>query len=351
MRAVPAWLPPALAWLPPALAWLPPALLIPAAAWILWQEANPAPPRAATLAGERAVAISARALPGIGTALGPFRLTGALQLSSADPGFGGLSGLAVMPDGRLLAISDAGQWLMFTPAGLAGEPGAATAARMGPYAAGTDKAGMDGEAVEFGPDGRTYLSLEQRHRIMVFAGHGPPLKPEGTIYRTAAAGWPPNGGGEALALLPGGAMLWVSEQARRDDGAHIALLTAADGTTRSVGIPALPGFSPTDAVVLDGTRLLLLHRLYNGIENEAAISLVDLAPIIAGGETAVLRQLVRWGRRSPWPVDNMEGMALAQEGGQPVLYLVSDDNFNPAQRTLLLRLEISGRLEAASDAP
>jgi hypothetical protein len=100
------------------------------------------------------------------------------------------------------------------------------------------------------------------------------------------------------------------------------------------------GFAPTDAAALPDGRLLLLHRLYNGVSNEAAITLVDLAPVRAGGDTARARLLARWGADGPWPVDNMEGLALASEGGRPVLYLVSDDNFSGLQRTLLLRLEI-----------
>lgn len=329
------------------LAWVGPAVLIPAAATILWQEANPTPPRAETLADDRAVAVASSALPGEGATLGPLRLAGAVALKSDDKGFGGLSGLAALPDGQLLAVTDAGQWLVLRPVISDGRLSGVADVRMGAYGAGTDKSAMDGEAVVLTRGGRTLISLEQQHRIAVFAGTGPPLRPEGTIFRTAAAGWPANGGGEALAQLPDGALLWISEQARRDDGAHIALLTAADGTTRSVGIPGLPDFSPTDAVMLDATHIILLHRLYNGISNEAAISIVDLAPILAGGDTATLRPLARWGREGPWPVDNMEGLALAREAGRPVLYLVSDDNFNPAQTTILLRLEIISPLVSA----
>lgn len=329
---------------------VPPVLLIPAAAWILWQEVRP-PSRPEASARDRTVAVTATALPGNGAMLGPFRLSGALALTSSDTGFGGISGLAAMPDGRLLAVGDAGQWLMLRPVVQAGRLAGVADVRMGAFSAATDKAAMDGEAIVLSPGGRTLISLEQQHRILVFEGRGPPRKPARTMFRTAAAGWPPNGGGEALALLPDGAMLWISEQARRRDGAHVALFTRADGTTVSVGIPGVAGFSPTDATVLDGGRLLLLHRLYNGVESQAAISVVDLSAIVASGDTAAARTLVRWGRRSQWPVDNMEGMTVAQEGGKPVLYLVSDDNFNPAQRTLLLRLELAAPIPSGPAVP
>jgi len=289
--------------------WVLPVLLIPLALWILWGE------------------------------LGPFRLTGALALTSDDPGFGGLSGLAMAGDGRLVAVTDAGQWLAMMPREAGGRLAGVGAARMAGFASGGQKIELDSEAIALTPDGRTLISMEQRHRILVLKGQAPPFAPEGVIFHTAAVSWPPNGGGESLALLPGGQTLWISEDARRSPGVAVALLTAADGSTRPIGIPVPDRFAPTDVTVLDGQRLLLLHRKFDGVSVEAAITVVDLAPVLAGGDIATMRPLVRWGRESPWPIDNMEGLTLVRAGGRTILFLVSDDNFNPAQRTLLLRLE------------
>jgi hypothetical protein len=154
-------------------------------------------------------------------------------------------------------------------------------------------------------------------------------------------GWPPNGGGEALAVLPDGSLVWIAEAARSGDGQAAALLVAAGGMTRPIGIDVVAGFAPTDAVMLDATHLLLLHRRFTGVETAAAISIVDLAPMLAGGSTAPGRELARWSRGGPWPIDNMEGIALVRRAGKPpLLYLVSDDNFSVTQRTLLLKLEV-----------
>jgi hypothetical protein len=38
----------------------------------------------------------------------------------------------------------------------------------------------------------------------------------------------------------------------------------------------------------------------------------------------------------------MEGLAVHQSGGDTVLTLVSDDNFSPLQRTLLLQFTLAG---------
>ena len=314
--------------------------LLLAALFILWTELRP-PASAATVA-RRSIAITTTSLPGAGTSIGPFRLNSAVAMASADKAFGGLSGLAALGDGRLLAVTDAGDWLVM-------RPGSATA-EMGNIAMpGADKADRDAEAVALAPDGRTLVSLEQQHRILAFAGLGPPLKPEGEpFYRTDTMGWPPNGGGEALAVPGDGSLIWIAENAPTANGAITALFVAADGNTRPIMIDPVDGFAPTDAVMLDETHMLLLHRRYTGVETAAAISIVDLAPVLAGGNAAPGRLLARWGRGDKWPVDNMEGIALVRRAGRPpIVYLVSDDNFSAAQRTLLLQLEVTGPLVAS----
>ena len=311
-----------------------------AALWILWTELRP--PLAAATLQRRPVAISVTGLPGAGTTIGPFRLTSAAAITSPDKALGGLSGLAVLQDGRLLAITDAGDWLVWRPGSAAGEMGSIAMP-------GADKVERDAEAVAFAPDGQTLISFEQQHRILRFAGHGPPIRPAGDVYRTGTMGWPPNGGGESLAVLADGTLIWIAESAPTADGAITALLVAPGGETRPILIDAVPGFSPTDAVMLDADHLLLLHRRYTGLETAAAISLVDLGPVLAGGSGAPARVLARWGRGGKWPVDNMEGIALVQRRGRlPAVYLVSDDNFSPAQRTLLLQLEVISPLVPAA---
>ena len=45
--------------------------------------------------------------------------------------------------------------------------------------------------------------------------------------------------------------------------------------------------------------------------------------------------------RHPLPVDNFEGLALGRDrAGRTLLYLVSDDNFMPFQRTLLFQFRM-----------
>jgi hypothetical protein len=311
-----------------------------AALWILWTELRP--PATVANQARHAITIATTSLPGAGTTIGPFRLNKAVAMTSPDKAFGGLSGLAALPNGRLLAVTDAGDWLIMRPGSPKGEMGSIVMP-------GSDKADRDAESVALTPDGRTLVSLEQQHRILAFSGHGAPLTPMGEpLYRTDTMAWPPNGGGEALAVLGDGSLVWIAENAPTADGAITALLVAADGRTRPILIDPVDGFAPTDAVPWDETHLLVLHRRYTAAETAAAISIVDLAPVLAGGNAAPGRLLARWGRGDGWPVDNMEGIALVRRPGKPpILYLVSDDNFSAAQRSLLLQLEVISPLTGA----
>jgi hypothetical protein len=40
-------------------------------------------------------------------------------------------------------------------------------------------------------------------------------------------------------------------------------------------------------------------------------------------------------------IDNMEGLAVHQDGGQTILTLISDDNFSFIQRTILLEFALA----------
>jgi hypothetical protein len=180
------------------------------------------------------------------------------------------------------------------------------------------------------------VSFEQQHRILIYDAV-PPRRPVAARWHTPAMRWLQNGGGEALALLPGGAVVWLPEYPQ--GGKHRGLFIDAAGVARPLHVAGLPGMAITDAAALPDGRVLLLHRRFTGVETAAALSLLDVA-----GNSASVQPLLRWDRNSPWPIDNMEGAALVREAGRMVLYLVSDNNFSAAQRTLLLRLELQTAL-------
>ena len=99
-------------------------------------------------------------------------------------------------------------------------------------------------------------------------------------------------------------------------------------------------FKPTDFALLPSGDVLALERRYGPIAGPGArLVRIKRAAIAPGARLAgvELARLV-----PPLTVDNMEGLAVrATAGGATLLYLLSDDNYNPLQATLLMvfRLE------------
>ena len=63
---------------------------------------------------------------------------------------------------------------------------------------------------------------------------------------------------------------------------------------------------------------------------------------IAPGRVVAGREIARL--RAPMTVDNFEGIAARPaSAGETLVYLLSDNNFNPLQRTLLLMFSLKGR--------
>lgn len=305
----------------------------------------------------KAISVSTRPLPlnpddPAQTRVGALRFAGAVQLSSPDAGFGGISGLRAGAGNRLIGITDTGNWLTLATIERSGRLVGVSNVRLAPLPQQggkppARKADVDAEAVEHDPaTGITTVVYEQQHRLARYTGIDaarpetlarPPVDTE---YLTAMTGWPANGGGEAMAVLPGGTRIILSEVARRRDGSIAALLTR-NGKTVEIGVVPVPDHSPTDAIALDDHRVLVLHRRFSGLGGwSAALSLVDLAAVLAGDTAAPLPQTLLARLEAPLTFDNMEGLALRRLGRRTFVYLVSDDNLNSLQRTLLMKFEL-----------
>ena len=292
------------------------------------------------------------------TEVGRLRYLGGLVLTSRQPRFGGLSGLRVDDRGRFLAVTDEGDWVTFTTVEqgerLVGIRGGVIAPVLGANGlAAQGKEDGDAEALEWPADGdgTAGVMFEQSHRLQVYRGVDP-ARPETLLQRPAAIypyaeirGWPANGGGEAFADLAGKGELLISEEAPGPAGGRDALLLSDAGKLRFSYLPP-PGYQPTDAVLLaaPGTVLVLNRRFSGGVVSAVVTELaLDAGELdrpglrmsstpVAGTEIARLAP--------PLTVDNMEGIALRRAGGRTFVYLVSDDNFSPLQRTLLLKFEL-----------
>ncbi|MFZ9395194.1 MAG: esterase-like activity of phytase family protein [Erythrobacter sp.] len=268
---------------------------------------------------------------------GLLELTGAWQLDHANPFFGGFSALTWMGGAHFLAGSDRALLLHFTV------PGASPArASMQPLAASEARATEDLEAIARDrTTGQMWFAFERENLVERHDPGGRILD----VAPTAMSGWPSNGGAETLAKLADGRFLVIRES-RSDTGgnAHPALLFDADPVTGgepmafAVATPA--DYRPVDAAQLpDGRAIILLRRLVSVWPAQFATALLvaDPAQIEAGGIWSG-KVVTRIG--GPGLADNFEGLAVVPRGpsGAAELYLVSDNNFSPMQRTILLRI-------------
>ncbi|HEX6375617.1 MAG TPA: esterase-like activity of phytase family protein [Allosphingosinicella sp.] len=268
--------------------------------------------------------------------VGRLAFLGGWALTSNDPRFGGISTLHI--EGReMLALSDAG-WRIRLKLPPAAAWVAATIAMVeeGPGPQG-DKANRDVEALVV-HGGEAWLAYEQanavwrydRARFARLASAAPP----------AMARWNDNRGAEAMVRLADGRFLVFAEG---DGGDSEALLFAGDPALP--GTPALrllyrppPGYRITDAALLPDGRLALLNRrvaLFEGFSAKLTIASLPAATegaLIAGEEAAAFEGRVMR--------DNFEALSVTRERRGTILWIASDDNYSPLQRTLLMKFAL-----------
>jgi len=266
------------------------------------------------------------------------RLSGAWELASGDPNFGGLSGLAIEDGSTLLAATDAGGWVRIGMSG--GAPSAATIGYMrgasGQFLSGKSENDAEGLAVR---DGIAFVSFERDFRIEAFAvgtcGAGAkaveisalPGTFEGSAIDT-------NEGPEALVLTPEGYLKAGFEGASNSASPISRVLAsgASEWTGQRADNPKGFALVGMDAARLaDGTtRDVTLYRAFDPLRG--ARSVLVWGP----GENQRLT-LSR-----PVLTDNFEGLAAeVLETGELRLWIVSDNNFNMVQRTLLYAFDVT----------
>ncbi len=299
-----------------------------------------------TRPGLRPIAVTAIAVP-LDAAdpardrVGKLRYLGGIELKSRDVRFGGLSALRSMSPGRLLSVTDGGQWIALDldeqGDRLVGLKGAMIDIVRGPAREPLKgKAHADAEALEFGPEGAA-VAFERDHRIWHYRALDGAARAEAFPDQRWLDALPPNGGIEAMAKV-GGAWLYIAEAQLA--GRHEGVLLSPAGLNRNyarvaVDVPA--PYSPTDAHALGDDQILILARRFSPMQGVGAALL--LAPVdgarMALGKSELLAELA-----PPLTVDNMEGLAVVRSGARTFVYLVSDDNFSPLQRTLVLKFEL-----------
>lgn len=301
---------------------------------------------------DQAVAITS--LPGVPVNLGPFTLTGAWQLTSANSNFGGYSALVVPRPGWLRAYSDLGQMLDLPQPGTRGL--VRQAALFGRDV--EPKAARDVEAASLDPlSGTTWLALEGRNALLRLDRRQRP-DPAGFIQPAPMRDWTVNSGPEAMVRLHDGRLLILAEAyaSWRANGAHPALRLSPGAAGQPGGAEPFTfvgraGYRPTDMAQLpDGRVLVLLRRLRWPMPPRFGTWLVLADPAaIAPGQpwhSVPLASLDGTGLE-----ENYEGLAIDPAAdGRVTVWLISDANGAVTQRTLLLRLSLDPRRLPGSQA-
>ena len=270
--------------------------------------------------------------------IGALTLLAGWSITGNDPRIGGISAMHV-EGGQWLAFSDAGTVVTAPLADRAGTVRVRASVSPLPQGPGspTRKGDRDVESIALaGP--LLWAGFERTNQIWRY---------DRRSWRRAAGAWPAgmrkwseNRGAEAMLRLPDGRFLVFAEGL---GGTSQVLLFQGDPAL--VATPATrlryrppEGFRITDAALLPDGRMLFLHRrlhLLHGLGAKLTVAApAALRPgmILEGREIADLRP--------PLAVDNMEALSITREGGRTIVWIGSDDNFNPLQRTLLLKFAL-----------
>lgn len=281
--------------------------------------------------------------------LGSLAYRGGLDLTSQDERFGGLSGLLIISGGKeFLSVSDKGYWVTGALITRDGELSDVTDIKIAPMQSpgnGTieGKEFGDAESLIGDPEGLVYVSFEGEPRVWAYdlSEDGFEAKPVAITLPDDAASLKNNGGLEGIVQLKdkSGTLLILSEATTDAMGNFKGWLLKAEKSS-SISLKPIKPFNLTDLAVLPNGDVLTLERRFSIVGGPGfQIRRIDGASIQPG---AVLDGPVLANAGLPWTVDNMEGLDVrVTADGRVLLYLVSDNNFNPLQRTLLMMFELN----------
>lgn len=284
------------------------------------------------------------------TRVGKLTLLAGWKLASRSPQFGGWSALHIDGD-RVTAIGDYGSVLRFRLTRF----GRATDARIDPLPAGCgrmdDKRQRDSEALTAVADG-WWVGYEADNRLCKVA---PDFSHTMSLQRPAVMDkWDGRYGAEAVLRLVDGRFLVFAERPPKGEARRPLLIFMGDpavsGTLVRVKSYKPPeGYNPTDAAQLPDGSILVLNRRF-GISGlfDSVLTIVGLAEL--DHERAVAGAVVaRLG--APTLHDNFEGLAVTVERDQPIVWMISDDNFLSWQETFLLKFVLDPIDGAKPPAP
>lgn len=278
---------------------------------------------------------------------------GGIVMDSALKGFGGLSGIVfTRPGNQIAMVSDAGNFisghLIYDeaghPLGLGGVH--ITAIQNSKGVDLPRKFARDAEAIDLiirdGAPAAVRVGFENLTRVADFS-----LKdgiPQGAAREIAIPNWLEklrnNRSLEAVCIAPpaspvAGSTLLITEGARTDDGYAAFMLGNRD--RGELSLARTEGLNPTDCAFLPDGDLLVLERGTSFLSFTMQVRRIPAADVQPGN--LLTGEVILTGGGGD--IDNMEGIAV-HEGpdGDTRITLISDDNFNDWERSLLLEFSL-----------
>ncbi|WP_158266299.1 esterase-like activity of phytase family protein [Allosphingosinicella deserti] len=294
----------------------------------------PAPPPLVSLIDFQPVPVEA-GRPG-DVSVGKLVFLAGWNMESNDWRFGGISAMHVEGD-RVIAVSDSGWLVRFpVPSGAGTRRASVQPVRTGSGAP-VNKAQRDVESLIV--NGRTaWVGLERQNGVWRFAL--PEWRELGGGRPAAMRQWEENNGPEAMVRLPDGRFIVFSEG---DGGTTDVLMFPGDPSVpgaRALRMRYRPpaGYRITDATLLPDGRLLLLNRRISFVSGMKAKLAIAPVPPPRAGFLIQPQEIAAFA--PPLTVDNMEAVSVTRENGRTIVWLASDDNYMPLQRSLLLKFAL-----------
>lgn len=283
--------------------------------------------------------------------IGDLLYRGGLALASPDRRFGGLSGLLVKPDGsRLLAVTDVGSWVRMRLDYREGDLVGAHDAEIGPMRdpSGRPMHGKEADAESLaalpsrGTGGDIAVGFEGNPRVWLYPIGNAGFEAIPRIFPTPEAVRHVrfNEGLEGLARLPQGKLLAITE-ATLDPAGNMIGWILGPKTSAPLSYKRRNDYSLSDLAALPNGDILALERRF-GLLTGIFMRLRRIP--LAGVKPNALLDGTLLAELGPGnTIDNMEGVS-ARRGpdGETLIYVISDDNFSPLERTLLLMFELKG---------
>jgi hypothetical protein len=286
---------------------------------------------------------------------GRLEWSGGLILSGKSEFFGGYSDIAIgADDDTMLMISDSGSWLSAKLALKDGQLTGISDARIGPLPQKDGKplkspGDRDAESLaplgQGGIEGRYLIGFEVRHRIDEYVFEKGSFR--GPVGNRALPpelrGMRRNFGLEGMTVMRGGehkgAVVAFAERKldRRND--HTGALMKGNKSYPRF-LKRTGEFNVTALQSLSDGSLLVLERSFirASLKLDTKLRLIKAADIKPG---ARLDGEVLLEAGSNFMIDNFEGMAVTEtKTGEVFITLLSDDNFNFFQNTLLARFKL-----------